>query len=358
MVKVPTHAGTWIVEPDNIQRNPLMVARAVTTLESGNIPVCLLNPGTSEEVRLRKGMTVVSMEKLPEQESHEVVASIQTSAGKEENKHILWEIVQSSGVHLDASQQQQLYALLEEYQDIFALSSRNLGRTSKLRHKIDTGQASPIRQRVRRPQACQREEARRLLQDMLSQQVIQESASPWASPIVLVKKKDGSTRFCVDYRKVNTVTKKDAYPLPRINDTLDTLAGSRWFSTLDLLSGYWQVEVEECDREKTAFCTPEGLFEFRVMPFGLCNAPVTFQRLMDLMLAGLQWSSCLVYLDDVIILGRTFQEHVSNLQLVFQRLRDAGLSLKPAKCSLCKKEVNFLGHIVSEAGLPQIHQRP
>ena len=117
---------------------------------------------------------------------------------------------------------------------------------------------------------------------MLESGVVERSTSPWASPIVLMKKKDGTVRFCVDYRKVNNITRKDAYPLPRIDTTLDTLSGSQWFSTLDLLSGYWQVEVEEADRDKTAFCVTEGLFQFRVMPFGLSNAPATFQRLMDL----------------------------------------------------------------------------
>ena len=132
---------------------------------------------------------------------------------------------------------------------------------------------------------------------------MEPSKSPWASPIVLVQKKDGTTRFCADYRKRNDVTRKDAYPLPRIDTALDTLAGSKWFSTLDLLNSYWQVELEERARQKTAFCTTEGLFQFRVMPFGLCNTPATFQRLMDLVLAGLQWSHCLVYLDDVVVLG-------------------------------------------------------
>ena len=127
------------------------------------------------------------------------------------------------------------------------------------------------------------------------------SKSPWASTIVLVTK-DGSIRFCVDYRKINAVTCKDAYPIPRVDDTLDTLSGSTWFSTIDLKSGYWQVEMAPQDREKTAFCTQEGSFEFNVMPFGLCNAPATFQHLVDCVLVGLQWSSCLVYIDDSIII--------------------------------------------------------
>ena len=123
---------------------------------------------------------------------------------------------------------------------------------------------------------------------MLAKGVIQPSSSPWASPIVLVPKKDGNVSFCIDYRKVNAVTRRDAYPLPRMDDTLDTLAGAKWFSTLDMVSGYWQVEVADKDKEKTAFCTPDGLYEFNVLPFGLCNGPATFQRLMDLVLSGLQ----------------------------------------------------------------------
>ena len=185
---------------------------------------------------------------------------------------------------------------------------------------------------------------------MLQKNAIQPSSSPWASPIVLVKK-DGNSRFCMDYCKLNAVTRKDAYPLLQIDETLDTLSGSQWFTTLDLASGYWQVELAEEDQQKSAFCTMDGLFEFKVMPFGLYNAPATFQRLMDLVLAGLQWSACLVYLDDIIVLGRDFYGHLQNLQLVLQRIRDAGLKLQPAKCAFFQSEVKYLGHIVSWEGV-------
>ena len=141
------------------------------------------------------------------------------------------------------------------------------------------------------------------------------------------------------------------YPLPRIDDTLEMLSESKLFSTLDLASGYWQVELTEEAREKTAFCTTEGLYEFKVMPFGLCNAPATFQRLMDVVLSGLQWTSCMVYLDDIIVMGRTFAEHVYNLEEVFRRIREAGLKIKPDKCFFLKDKVKYLGHIVSKEGI-------
>ena len=186
---------------------------------------------------------------------------------------------------------------------------------------------------------------------MQRKDVIEPSNSPWASPIVLVQKKDGSSGFCVDYRKLNNVTQKDAYSLLRTDDTLSTLAGSQWFSTLDLVSGYWQVEKDPSDKPKTVFCTTEGLFQFKVMPFGLCNTLATFQRLMDLVLAGLQWSQCLVYLDDVIVLGRSFPGHLQNLQVVCHRMRQTGLTLKPSKCDLLKQKVQYFVHIVSKDGV-------
>lgn len=155
----------------------------------------------------------------------------------------------------------------------------------------------------------------------------------------------------MDYRKVNEATQKDAYPLPKIEECLDTLSGSKLFSTLDLLSGYHQFEVNEKDRPRTAFITKYGLFEYTRMPFGLCNAPSTFQRGMELVLRRLQWVTLLIYLDDVIITGKTFKEHLNNLGEVLSRFRKFGLKLKPTKCSLYREEVLFLGHVVGKDGV-------
>jgi len=158
-------------------------------------------------------------------------------------------------------------------------------------------------------------------------------------------------RLCVDYRKLNAVTKKDSYPLPRIDDILDQLSGNSWFSTLDLKSGYWQVKINLKDEEKTAFSVGNGLWQFTVMPFGLCNAPATFERLMEKVLHGLIPKICLVYLDDVIIFGKSFSEILENLKTVFLTLRNAGLRVNPKKCVHFTRSVKYLGHVISSEGV-------
>ncbi|KAJ0392460.1 hypothetical protein P43SY_002014 [Pythium insidiosum] len=168
---------------------------------------------------------------------------------------------------------------------------------------------------------------------------------PWCFPVVLVKKKDGSVRFCVDYRALNDVTAKDVYPLPRIDETVEALGGATRFSTMDLMAGYWQIPVAPGDRDKTAFATRQGLFRFRRMPFGLTNAPGTFQRLMDCVLRGLSWICCLVYLDDIIVYSRgPMEAHVVRLAAVLARLEDAGLTIKLKKCVFGANKVEYLGH--------------
>ena len=165
------------------------------------------------------------------------------------------------------------------------------------------------------------------------------------------RKKDDTWRFCIDYRRLNAVTRQDAYPLPRIDDSLDALAGSRFFSTLDLTSGYWQVPLSQDAQEKSSFITRSGLWKWKVLPFGLTSAPATFQRLMEQVLHGLHWKSLLLYLDDVIVIAPDFQTHVQRLEEVLYRLKLAGLKLKPSKCELLQRKVRYLGHVVSSKGV-------
>ena len=216
------------------------------------------------------------------------------------------------------------------------------GRSKSVQHEIEINDARPVRCGPRRlaPAGLRREQD--CVREMLSGGQIEPSDSPWASPVVLVTKKDGSTRFCVDYRRLNSLTVKDAYPLPRIDDSLRLLGNQQWFSTMDLASGYWQVAMSPEAKRKAAFVTNEGLFQFRVMPFGLCNAPATFERLMDRVLCGMRWSRCLVYLDDVISFGRTVPEAIGRLEEVLARLSDFGLQLKLKNVHSCRRKWDFL----------------
>ncbi|GFX01296.1 retrovirus-related Pol polyprotein from transposon 17.6 [Trichonephila clavipes] len=248
---------------------------------------------------------------------------------------------------LDEKQRCDAGRLIKEFQSLFSRTSEEFGRTRLTKHRIDTGKHPPIKQHPRRLPFAKQEEIQKLIKDMENNDVIEPSSSPWASPIVLVRKKDGSTRFCVDYRRLNDVTKKDSNPLPGIGDTLHTLAGNTWFSTLDLKSGYWQVELHSDDKEKTAFTTRQGLWQFKVMPFGLGNAPTTFERLMETVLGGLSYEACLVSLDDIITMGRSFEGHLKNIRRVLQKLKVANLKLSPSKSHLFRREVTYLGHISS-----------
>ena len=309
----------------------------------------MLNLSDGEQI-VREGTDIASCEvidgltvvKKTEPGTHE--------AGRE-LPELVKELYERSSEGLDDSQKDQLYSLLVEFKDVFSDGLSDIGRTSLTSHQIDTGGQKPIKQQPRRLPLAKVEMAQKAIEEMHEQGVIEPSNSPWMSPIVLVKKKDGTQRFCVDYRKLNEVTRKDSYPLPRIDTTLDALAGSKWFSTLDMKCGYWQVNLDEGDREKTAFSTGCGLWQFTVMPFGLCNAPATFERLMELVLAGLPWSVCLLYLDDILVHAKTFEEEIANLREVLGRFRAANLKLNPKKCELFRQKVLYLGHIVTRDGI-------
>lgn len=245
---------------------------------------------------------------------------------------------------LPSEDRQAVIELLKRYSRCFARSSTELGCSNVAQHIIQTNHPFPIHQPPYPSAWKARANIQTQVDEMLEAGVIEPPTSPWASPVVLIKKKDGSWRFCVDYRKLNSITIKDVYPLPRIEDALSRLEGSFLFSIMDMQSGYWQVEMNPKDREKTAFITADGLFQFRVMPFGLSNAPSTFQRMMDVLLAGLKWNACLVYLDDIIVFSSTVDEHLSRLEAVFKCIQKANLKLKLSKCSFLATRLKILGY--------------
>ena len=252
---------------------------------------------------------------------------------------------------LEDEQRNKVKDLLIRHRSIISTGEHDIGRTQFVEHRIDTGEHRPIRQPLRRHPFQHLDWIDNEVTKMQEHGIVEPAASPWASNVVLVKKKDGSLRFCIDYRKLNSVTYKDSYPLPLIDNCLNALSGSSWYSTLDLRSGYYNIPIAEKDRDKSAFVTRRGCFRFTVMPFGLTCAPSVFQRLMDIVLCGLSYLTCLVYLDDVIVFGRNFDEQLERLSEVFDRFRKANLKLKPSKCSLCQRNVEFLGHVVSEDGI-------
>ena len=287
-----------IIEPSKMMKtlegHGVYMGTAVTTTTQDRVPMSLIN--TSGETQLvRKGTTLAMMHPAVDVEDQDEVIRLNrpegeksknawtSSQGQELPDH-LKPLLEGLAKDVTLEQKQRLIDLIARYKDVFSQGPMDAGRTDLVKHEIDTGERRPIRQPARRlPITKQAVEEKEVL-DMLERGVIEPSSSPWASPVVLVTKKDGSARFCIDYRKLNEVTRKDAYPLPRIDETLDALEGSDYFCTLDLYSGYWQVEMDDRDKEKTAFVTRRGLYQFNVMPFGLCNAPATFERLMDLVL--------------------------------------------------------------------------
>ena len=252
---------------------------------------------------------------------------------------------------LRPEQRRKLGDLLAEFSDVFAVDASEVQTVQwpATEHIIDTCDQPPIKQHPQRVPYAQRDEISRQTETMLDQNVIEPSNSPWASPVVLVEKKDGSVRFCVDYRRLNGATKKDVYPLPRIDDLLEKTAGKQYFTTLDAKSGYWQIPMAEDSKEKTAFATNDGLYQFRVMPFGLCNAPATYQRLMQQAFSDIPFA--VEYLDDLNIASSDFDEHLEHLREVLERCRKMNLKLNPKKCSFAGPQALFLGHVVSAGGV-------
>lgn len=240
---------------------------------------------------------------------------------------------------------------LSSMPEVFAQTDLDFGRTDKVQHHIKLSDETPFKHRARPIHPHDIEAVRQHLQELLTTGVIRESESPFSSPIVVVRKKNGQVRLCVDYRKLNLQTVKDAYALPRLDDTFTALSGSKWFSTLDLKSGYYQIEVAESDKPKTAFVCPLGFWEFNRMPQGVTNAPSTFQRLMERCMGDINLKEVVVFLDDLIVFSKTLQEHEARLMKVLERLKEYGLKLSPEKCKFFQSSVRYLGHVVSQHGV-------
>ena len=258
--------------------------------------------------------------------------------------------------HLSANEIGQIKALITDYNDIFASNPRKPKRTELIEHQIITNDALPVYHKPRRIPTAWEKDIDQQVSEMLVNDIIRPSYSPWNAPVILVKKKDNSNRFVCDFRGVNDVTKKDTYPLPHIKDVIDKMAGAKYWSTLDAASAYWSIPLSENDKEKTAFSVPRGKFEFNVMPFGLSNSGATYQRMMDMCLSGLPTDKVLSYMDDIVIFDSTFEEHMRDLRAVFDCLRSAKVTLKASKCVFANSKVDFLGFELSVNGIKPQHR--
>ena len=242
--------------------------------------------------------------------------------------------------------------MLMEYHDIFSLDKNEIGCTDAAEHIIELLDEEPFKEKFQQIAPPLLDEVREHLQEMLDGSAIHPLQSPWCNAVVLVWKKDGGLWFCIDFQRLNARTKKDSYPLPHMQETMESMVGARFFSTMDLKSGFWQVKMAEKSRQYTAFTVGSmGIFEFLRMPYGLCNAPATFQQLMQDCLEELNLTYALIYLDDVIVFSQTEEEHLTQLWAVFERFWEHGLKLKPLKCHFLWKEIAFLGHKVSKEGM-------
>ena len=338
--------GTWTTRPGRLAPH-VHVARALIPNRSVDIPVCVVNTGEAS-ITLPAGTPIAELEPVGVTESLKQTGRVDDrSRGEEEMAELLSHV----DPNVTEEERRELKAILEEFKDAFAMSEDDIGHVTSVQHEIDTGDARPARQRLRRQSPAHQEAINEHIESMHRQGIIEPAQSPWAANIIMVRKKDNTYRCCIDFRALNDVTRKDAYALPRIDACLDSLSGAVWFSTFDLKSSYYQLEVRESDRHKTSFICRNGQWQFRRMPMGLCNSGATFQRLMDVVLSGLEYVVCLAYIDDVIVYSKTIYEHFERLRMVLKRIAEAGLKIKISKTSVLQKSVGFLGHLVTGEGI-------
>ena len=362
--------STIMLEPTLTQSSSFVVARSIHSPSSPQLYCSILNPSDeqltisanthlgrlseAEEANIKFDQDVVSFVTLDVDEHKRRVAS---SLPLAESKPDVFERLSSLRIsdQLDHEQRAQLQHLISQRLSAFQWDGDKNGQTRLVQHYIPTGDHAPIAQRQYPIPQIAQEPLNKQVNNMLETKVIRPSNSPWRSPVLLVKQKnaDGTAkyRFCIDLKRVNAVTTKDSYSLPLIHRSVDVLSGARYFSTFDVDRAFWQVGLAEEDKTKTAFVVNSRLYEFNVMPFGSMNAPSTFQRLLDRVLHGLTWRQCLVYIDDVLIFSRTFDEHLRHIDEVLARFQFAGLKLKPSKCMFANAEVDYLGFRITQHGI-------
>ena len=331
-----------------------------TLADGSNRVTVVLRNNTWDWLEIKKGIPIAQM--VAANEVPKVTNLLSAEELKEqptlteaERQDLLLEKLDLTGLEAwPEDQVEKAHSLLKEYHDIFSLEKHDVGHTKVAKHKIVLKDPNTplFKERFCRIPPPQLDEVCAHLKMMLDAGVIQPSNSPWCNAVVLVRKKDGSLHFCIDFRKLNSLTVKDSHPLPHICETLESLAGAAHYSTFDMNSGFWQVPMDEESKQYTAFMLGSmGLCKCESIPFGLCNAPPTFQRLMLNCLGELNLTYCLIYLDDVIIFSQTEEEHLERMRVVFDRLHEHGLKLKPSKCNMFKTEINYLAHHVSKKGV-------
>ena len=352
----------------NVGQFDTAVTEHTDTSLSGDLTICprvvhLKSNGTTSRIPVRVCNLSAHVIEIPPKSllctlsSVQVVDSWAPDPSKNQESKSTSSSIEELGVDIDTEnlspeQLSKAKNVLNRWSDIFSKGPTDLGKADTVKHEINLTDDTPFKDPYRRIPPALYDEVRVHLKEMLDAGAIRDSQSSFSSNVVLVRKKDGSLRFCIDFRKLNSRTIRDAYTLPRIDDTIDTLIGAKYFSKLDLRSGYWQVEIREEDKHKTAFTVGNlGFYECNRMAFGLTNAPATFQRLMERTMGDLNLRECLIFLDDILIFSQNFEDHLERLERVLSKLKEHGLKLKPSKCEFFKTSVTYLGHVVSQSGV-------
>jgi len=351
------HTEKWaVIEPPSSYSLPggILVTCSLLTLPTRapyRVPVVLTNE-TGHDIRIPPRSVLAELNA-----TQQVLSGVGETKTKEpkaeqpEPPQVPTPVFNLADSPIPAEWKERMEQKLRAMPDVFSQHDLDYGRTDKVKHHINLHDETPFKQRARpiHPQDIQA--VRKHLRELLDAGIIRESESSFSSPIVVVRKKNGDVRLCIDYRKLNAQTVKDPYALPNLEETFTAMHGSQWFSVLDLKSGYYQIEMEEEDKAKTAFVCPLGFWEFQRMPQGITNAPSTFQRLMEKCMSDINLKEAIVFLDNIIVFSDTLEEHERRLQRVVDRLREYGLKLNLSKCKFFQTSVKYLGHIVSRDGV-------